>query len=75
MVQYAMLVNHPNLAFTVGMLSKHATTPGQEHCTTLKRVYYYLHGTTNAHLVFRGDVRGDLLGYIDADWAADINDQ
>lgn len=30
-LMYAMLATHPNLAFAVGVLSKHATTPGHAH--------------------------------------------
>ena len=72
---YAMLATRPDIAFAVGTLSKHAATPGQEHMTALKCVYHYLHGTSDAHLIFRGDAKNELLGYVDADWAADINNQ
>ena len=74
-LMYAMLATRPDIAFAVRMLSKHAATPGQEHMTALKRVYRYLRGTSDAHLIFRGDAKNELLGYVDADWAADINDR
>ena len=58
----------------MGALSKHAATPGHVHVTALKRVYCYLYRTSDAHLIFQGDTKDNLIGYVDADWAANIND-
>lgn len=74
-LMYAMLAMHPDLAFAVEMLSKHSVTPGFAHLTALKRVYRYLCGTMDAHLIFRGNKQSNLLGYVDADWATDVNDR
>ena len=74
-LMYAMLATRPDLAFAVGALSKHAATPGHAHVTALKRVYRYLRRTSDARLVFQGDTKDNLIGYIDVDWAADINDR
>lgn len=74
-LMYAMLATRPDLAFAVGVLSRHAATPGEPHWTALKRVYRYLRGTTEARLTFSGDTTDTPLGYADADWAADVNDR
>ena len=71
---YAMLAMRPDLAYAVGALSKHAACPGQAHFAVLKRVYCYLRGTMDAHLVYRKTSELSLLGYVNADWAGDIND-
>ena len=82
LLMYAMIGTRPDLAFSVGALSKHAATPGAEHFRAMKRVYRYLQGTKDLRLTYRGsppgsedDISGDLLGYVDADWASDINDR
>lgn len=78
-LMYVMLGTHPDLAFAVGALSKHAACPGKEHWTALMRVYRYLRGTTDRALVFDGSGScpegGALVGYTDADWASDVNDR
>lgn len=74
-LMYAMLATRPDLAFSVGALSRHAAAPGEAHWAALKRVYQYLRGTTDARLVYSGDSVRNPFGYVDADWASDINDR
>jgi len=74
-LMYAMLATHPDLAYAVGALSKHAACPGQAHFAALKRVYRYLHGMTDTHLIYRKMSEMSLLGYVDTDWAGDVNDR
>jgi transposase InsO family protein len=74
-LMYAMLATRPDIAYAVGVLSKYAATPGQAHWTALKRVYRYLRGTVNMCLTYRGNSEPDLLAFVDADWASDINDR
>ena len=73
-LMYAMLATRPDLAYAVGALSKHAACPGQAHFAALKQVYHYLRRTTNTHLIYRRTTDISLLGYVDADWAGDVND-
>ena len=73
-LMYTMLAMCPDLAYAVGALSKHTACPGQAHFAALKRVYCYLCGTTDARLVYRKTLELSLLGYVDADWAGDVND-
>ena len=72
---YAMLATRPDLAYAVGALSKHAACPGQAHFAALKRVYRYLRRMTDMRLVYRRTTNISLLGYVDADWAGDVNDR
>ena len=72
---YAMLATRPDLAYAVGALSKHAACPGQAHFAALKRVYRYLRRMTDTRLVYRRTTDISLLGYVDADWAGDVNDR
>ncbi len=77
-LMYVMLGTRPDLAFSVGALSKHTACPGKDHWTALMQVYKYLRGMTNCALVFDGSAScpdgGALVGYVDADWASDVND-
>jgi hypothetical protein len=76
-LMYSMLGTRPDLAFTVGSLGRHSAKPGIEHQHALERTLRYLRGTSDCGLVFqRGSARGTkLLGYVDADWASDVNDR
>jgi hypothetical protein len=72
---YAMLATRPDLAFAVGVLSKHSATPGEEHWSALKRAYRYLRKTSDERLTFRGNGEINPRGFVDADWASDNNDR
>ena len=73
-LMYLMLGTRPYLAFAVGALSQHAATPGSAHLAALKRVYHYVRGTSDYALVYNRSTNGlALTGYVDADWAADVN--
>ena len=74
-LMYAMLVTRLDLAYAVGELSKHVACPGQAHFVALKRVYHYLRGMMDAHLVYRKMIDMSLLGYVNADWAGNMDDR
>jgi len=76
-LMYLMIATQPNLAYAVGTLGHHTTTPGEEHLRALNRVFRYLQGTKGHELVFRRGTTDALTlkGYADADWASDRNDR
>jgi hypothetical protein len=76
-LMYPMLGTRPDLAYAVAALGRHAATPGNDHQRALDRVFRYLRATADRHLVFqRGTPGGSTLqGFVDADWASDINDR
>jgi len=45
-LMYASLGTHPDIAYTVGILSKFNEKPGLVHWNVLKRIYAYLAGTS-----------------------------
>jgi hypothetical protein len=74
-LMYAMLGTHPKLAFAITILSQHSTTPGKAHLAALNCVFHYLRKVSNMKLTFGGSCTPlTLTGYVDADWANDIND-
>src|SRR5882724_8495631 len=73
-LMYAMLGTHPDLAYTVGILSQHTATPGKAHVHALNHAFRYLQATAHDTLHFDGNELGKLTGHVDADWAANVND-
>ena len=68
---YAMVYTRPDIAHAVGVLSRFMSKPGKEHWTTVKRVFKYLHGTSDYGLCYQGRPRLDrvldIRGFVDAD--------
>jgi len=65
----------PDIAHAVGMVLRHATTPGQAHMTAVKRIFCYLWGTSDYKLIYQRDKAGELVVYSDSDWAGDKMDR
>jgi hypothetical protein len=53
-LMYVMVYTRPNIAHAVGVLSRYMSKPRKEHWTIVKRVFRYLHGTTNYGLCYQG---------------------
>ena len=64
-----------DLAYTVGILSQYSAMPGKSHVHALYRAFRYLRATAHHTLVFHGNGSGEVIGFVDADWAANINDR
>jgi hypothetical protein len=64
----------PDLAYSVGVLSRYAHNPSPTHCALVKRVLRYIAGTINVGLTFKRSEdqqseNSDLTGYSDSDFA------
>ena len=73
-LMYAMLGTRPDLAYTVGVLSRYSSAPRASHWVMAKRALQYLKGTANMELHFdSSDVSMDMHfhGYSDVDWSSD----
>lgn len=71
---YLSVATRPDIAHSVGVLSKFNSCPTVTHLTAAKRVLRYLKGTSYVGLTYkRGD--GALVGYSDASWADDSDDR
>ena len=64
---HAMVWTHPDIAHAVGMVSRHAITPGQAHITAVKRIFHYLQGISDYKLTYQWDKAGELVVYSDSD--------
>lgn len=73
-LMYLAVSTRPDIAHTVSVLSQYNVNPGKTHWTSAKRVLSYLQGTRNLGLCFR-KTKNNLVGYVDSDWAGDVDDR
>eukprot|EP00253_Pinus_taeda_P012655 PITA_12655 len=70
-LMYAMVYTRLDIAHAVGALSRLMSQPGKEHWIAAKRVFRYLHGTSDYGLCYQGrlglDRVLDIRGFVDAD--------
>ena len=88
-VMYAMLGTRPDLAYSVGCLSRFNSNPGATHVAALKHVLRYLAGTTDYQLVYGTQSTSinhptdnneaappfAVFGYCDSDYAACVDER
>jgi len=72
---YAATATRPDISFAVGMFSKFCSKLNMTHLTAAKRVIRYHKGTSGLALKYVSSDKNALLGYSDADWAVDVDDQ
>lgn len=69
-LMYAMSCTRPDIAFTVGMLSRFTSNPGKAHWDAVQRLMRYLKATLNYSLLYSG-YPGVVEGYSDASWCSE----
>jgi len=65
------ITTRPDIAFAVGVLSRFMSCPEEDHMRAAKGVLRCLCGTTRLGVVYSGSE--PLQGFVDADWAGDID--
>ena len=73
-LMYLSVSTRPDISYTISVLSQFNINPGKAHWAAAKRVLRYLRNTLNHGLKFK-KTNSDLVGYVDADWAGDIDDR
>jgi len=68
---YLSTTTRPDIAFSVGVLSRYMSCFEEDHMRVSKGVLRYLRGATRLGVVYDDDK--PLQGYDDADWAGDID--
>ena len=67
--------SRPETSWTVGMLSRWLSRPGQKHYDMCTHLIKYLSTTRNRGIVYRRSKDGmNLMAYVDGDWLADYGD-
>ena len=62
----------PDIAYEVGVVSRYMSNPGKKHWEAMKGIMRYLNGTQKVCICF-GSKGSDVEGYIDADYARDMD--
>ena len=70
-----MLSTRPDLAYCVGQVRQYTAFPRRHHYQALKRIVRYVKGTMKYGLVFDKEAPSGIVGYVDADHAANIDDR
>jgi hypothetical protein len=63
----------PELAYSVGYVSRFMDRPTEEHLLAVKRIVRYVLGTTQLGCQYRRDSEWKLVGYCDSDMADDLD--
>jgi hypothetical protein len=71
-LMYAMVCFWPDLSHAMSLVSRYMANPGKEHWNTVQWIFRYLCGISKACLKF-GRTSGGLVGYVDSDYAADLD--
>ena len=71
-LMYAMLCTRPDIAHAVRVMSRFMSRLGKQHWEAVKWILKYLKGSSNTCLCFTG-ASLKLQGYVDADFAGDID--
>nr|GEX44518.1 zinc finger, CCHC-type [Tanacetum cinerariifolium] len=72
-LMYAMTYTRPYIAYVIGRLSMHTSTPGKENWDAINRVFKYFKKTMDYGLEYSGDP-SLLEGYTDASWITNQDD-
>ncbi|KAG8500695.1 hypothetical protein CXB51_002843 [Gossypium anomalum] len=71
-LMYAMVCSRLDLSYAVSAVSRYMANPGKEHWKAVQWILRYLRGTTNVCLQF-GRTKYGVIGYVDADFAGDLD--
>lgn len=65
----------PDIAFAVGLISRHMQSPTEYHYGVAKRILRYIAGTYEYGLWYENGKEVKLEGYTDSDWAGSFDDR
>jgi ATP-binding cassette subfamily B (MDR/TAP) protein 1 len=71
-LMYAMVCSRPDLSYAMSLVSRYMANPGKENWKVVQWIFKYLRGTSKACLKFGRTGKG-LVGYVDSDYAADLD--
>ena len=68
-LMYLAITTCPDISYTVGVLARFNSNPGQKHWQAVKHLFWYLEGTINMKLVYGHDLmtRDLFMTYCNAD--------
>ena len=72
---YLSTHTRPDIAYSVGYLSRFLKNYKEIHWNAAKRVLKYLKGTMDHGIMFDGNCPLEIECYVDADWGSDVNSE
>ncbi|XP_019149876.1 PREDICTED: uncharacterized protein LOC109146678 [Ipomoea nil] len=72
---FYLTITRPDISYSVGVISQFMTEPHDSHFVAAKRILRYVKGTLNLGLLYKPCAPFLLNGFVDADWARDVNDR
>ena len=70
-----LTATHPDLMFSVSLISRYMECPTDSHFQAAKRILRYIKGTIVFGIFYKKGGRAELVGYSDSDYAGDQNDR
>lgn len=70
-IMYAMVGTRPDLAYAVGIVSRYMSQPIRDHWLGVKWILRYIKGSLATKLCYKKSDDFRIVGYCDADYAAD----
>ena len=74
-LMHAAVMTRPNITHAVQQVTQFMAEPMPAHCTAVKQILRYLHGTADYQLTYGVDSDSTVTAYCDADFANDIDTQ
>ncbi|KAG7554626.1 GAG-pre-integrase domain [Arabidopsis suecica] len=74
-IMYSMIGTRPDLAYSVGIISRFMSKPIKEHWLGVKWVLRYIKGSLKMKLCYKKGADFILRGYCDSDYAANIDNR
>nr|GMD05942.1 Retrovirus-related Pol polyprotein from transposon TNT 1-94 [Ipomoea batatas] len=65
----------PDIAHSVGVVSRFMHTPTKHHLGAVKRILHYIAGTSDYGIWYKKVDNMRLVGYCDSDWAGSLDDR
>ena len=70
-----LIASSRGIAFNVEVCAQFQAAPKEFHLTIVKRIIWYISGTSDYGIWYSRDLNECLAGYLDADWVGCINDR
>jgi hypothetical protein len=68
-----LTLTHPDIAYSVGVVSRYMSNPKKSHLDVVKRILRYVKGTINFGILYKKIKDCQLVGYCDVDYAGDYD--
>lgn len=73
---YLSTRSRPDIAFAVSSVARYTAQPTEDHWKAIKQLFRYLAGTIDYGILYKKSSESvKCIGYSDADWGGDLNDQ